>query len=409
MSALLICASVGPGAAPPRARGRAPTATSRSRACRTRTASRGTRPSPPAPGAARRPAARRSSTVNSALPSSAGDELDARVDGLQRDGSPASSPTTTVHAPQSPSAQPSLVPVRPGSLAQQIEHRFVGSTPSTVTPCRRRRSGCRRVQPTVPLAWRPLLVRVRTGRSSPARDAADRRTFVRARHCRQSGALVNASPSPRIRRMACRNPSISTRHYSESLPGVPHSDNRDAVAAIATIRTPFAPGRAIPVTGRPRSAAPMPDLLSARPRRVRPKPAARPMAGGARIARPVRPQLRGRRRELVLHGDAASEQFLSEIIGAQAYPARHLSMESIYEYGSRAGVWRILREFERRALPLTVFGVAMALERTRRRPRRSSSSATRSRATAGAGSPTRTSTRRPSASTCASPSRSSAA
>ena len=65
----------------------------------------------------------------------------------------------------------------------------------------------------------------------------------------------------------------------------------------------------------------------------------------------------------VLHGDPGSEQFLSEIIGAQAYPARHMSMESIYEYGSRAGVWRILREFERRKLPLTVFGVSMALER----------------------------------------------
>jgi len=65
----------------------------------------------------------------------------------------------------------------------------------------------------------------------------------------------------------------------------------------------------------------------------------------------------------VLHGDPASEQFLSEIIGAQAYPDRHLSMESIYEYGSRVGVWRILREFERRGLPLTVFGIGMALER----------------------------------------------
>ena len=65
----------------------------------------------------------------------------------------------------------------------------------------------------------------------------------------------------------------------------------------------------------------------------------------------------------VLHGDAGSEQFLSEIVGAAAYPERHLSMESIYEYGSRAGVWRILREFERRGLPLTVFGVSMALER----------------------------------------------
>lgn len=65
----------------------------------------------------------------------------------------------------------------------------------------------------------------------------------------------------------------------------------------------------------------------------------------------------------VLHGDAGSEQFLSEMFNPQAYPARHLSMESIYEYGSRVGVWRILREFERRGLPLTVFGISMALER----------------------------------------------
>ncbi len=65
----------------------------------------------------------------------------------------------------------------------------------------------------------------------------------------------------------------------------------------------------------------------------------------------------------VLHGDSASEQFLSEIIGAAAYPDRHLSMESIYEYGSRAGVWRVLREFERRGLPLTIFAAGMALER----------------------------------------------
>jgi putative urate catabolism protein len=65
----------------------------------------------------------------------------------------------------------------------------------------------------------------------------------------------------------------------------------------------------------------------------------------------------------VLHGDKGSEQFLSEIIGAASYPARHMSMESLYEYGSRVGVWRILREFERRKLPLTVFGVSMALER----------------------------------------------
>jgi putative urate catabolism protein len=64
-----------------------------------------------------------------------------------------------------------------------------------------------------------------------------------------------------------------------------------------------------------------------------------------------------------LHGDAGSEQFLSEMFNPASYPDRHLSMEGIYEYGSRAGVWRILREFEKRHLPLTVFGVSMALER----------------------------------------------
>ncbi|HZX28561.1 MAG TPA: allantoinase PuuE [Telluria sp.] len=65
----------------------------------------------------------------------------------------------------------------------------------------------------------------------------------------------------------------------------------------------------------------------------------------------------------VLHGDPASETFLSEIIGAQAFGNRHMSMESLYEYGSRAGLWRVLRLFEERKLPLTIFGVAMALKR----------------------------------------------
>lgn len=65
----------------------------------------------------------------------------------------------------------------------------------------------------------------------------------------------------------------------------------------------------------------------------------------------------------VLHGDAGSEQFLSEMFNPASYPDRHLSMEGIYEYGSRVGVWRILREFEHRNLPLTVFGVGMALQR----------------------------------------------
>jgi allantoinase len=65
----------------------------------------------------------------------------------------------------------------------------------------------------------------------------------------------------------------------------------------------------------------------------------------------------------VLDGDAASETFLSEIIGATAFPMRHMSMESLFEYGSRAGLWRVLRAFEERRLPLTVFAVARALER----------------------------------------------
>ncbi len=64
-----------------------------------------------------------------------------------------------------------------------------------------------------------------------------------------------------------------------------------------------------------------------------------------------------------LHGDPHSETFLSELVTAQAYENRHMTMESMYEYGSRAGVWRILREFENRKLPLTIFGVAQALER----------------------------------------------
>ncbi len=64
-----------------------------------------------------------------------------------------------------------------------------------------------------------------------------------------------------------------------------------------------------------------------------------------------------------LHGDPTSETFLSELVTAQAYENRHMTMESMYEYGSRSGVWRILREFDQRGLPLTVFGVAAALER----------------------------------------------
>ena len=68
----------------------------------------------------------------------------------------------------------------------------------------------------------------------------------------------------------------------------------------------------------------------------------------------------------ILHGDAASEAFLSEIVGAAAWPGqRHMNMESIYEYGSRAGFWRLWRMFTDRKLACTVFAVATALERNR--------------------------------------------
>ncbi len=85
--------------------------------------------------------------------------------------------------------------------------------------------------------------------------------------------------------------------------------------------------------------------------------------GGARIAVQFVLNYEEGGENSVLHGDAGSEQFLSEMFNPPAFPDRHLSMESIYEYGSRAGVWRILREFEQRGLPLTVFGVSMALQR----------------------------------------------
>ena len=66
----------------------------------------------------------------------------------------------------------------------------------------------------------------------------------------------------------------------------------------------------------------------------------------------------------ILHGDKASEAFLSEIVGAQPWLGqRHMSMESIYEYGSRVGVWRLFDLFSRMDIPVTVFAVAMALAR----------------------------------------------
>ena len=86
--------------------------------------------------------------------------------------------------------------------------------------------------------------------------------------------------------------------------------------------------------------------------------------GGARIALQFVLNYEEGGENCVLHGDAASETFLSEITNASPFVgARHSSMESLFEYGSRAGAWRVLRLFESRGLPLTVFGVGMALER----------------------------------------------
>jgi putative urate catabolism protein len=85
---------------------------------------------------------------------------------------------------------------------------------------------------------------------------------------------------------------------------------------------------------------------------------------GARLALQIVLNYEEGAESCVLHGDAASETFLSEIIGAEAFAGvRHKSMESLYEYGSRAGVWRLLRLFESRRLPVTVFAVGMALAR----------------------------------------------
>ena len=67
----------------------------------------------------------------------------------------------------------------------------------------------------------------------------------------------------------------------------------------------------------------------------------------------------------LLHGDEASEAFLSEIVGAAAWPGqRHWNMESIYEYGARAGFWRLHRLFTEAGIPITVYGVATALARS---------------------------------------------
>lgn len=87
--------------------------------------------------------------------------------------------------------------------------------------------------------------------------------------------------------------------------------------------------------------------------------------GGARIAVQFVVNYEEGGENCTLHGDPASEAFLSEIVGASAWPGqRHWNMESIYEYGARAGFWRLHRLFTERQLPVTVYGVASALARS---------------------------------------------
>jgi putative urate catabolism protein len=86
--------------------------------------------------------------------------------------------------------------------------------------------------------------------------------------------------------------------------------------------------------------------------------------GGARIAVQFVINYEEGAENCVLHGDDASEAFLSEIVGAASYVGqRHMNMESLYDYGARAGFWRLHRLFSAKKIPLTVFGVAMALQR----------------------------------------------
>jgi putative urate catabolism protein len=95
-----------------------------------------------------------------------------------------------------------------------------------------------------------------------------------------------------------------------------------------------------------------------------PKPPKAKWPGSARLALNFVLNYEEGGENAILHGDRASEAFLSEIVGARALEGvRHMSMESIYEYGSRVGVWRILELFARYGVPLTVYGVAMAMER----------------------------------------------
>ena len=86
--------------------------------------------------------------------------------------------------------------------------------------------------------------------------------------------------------------------------------------------------------------------------------------GGARVAVQFVVNYEEGGERCILHGDPESEAFLSDVLGAQPWPGqRHMNVESMYEYGARAGFWRLWRMFTERNVPVTVFGVATALAR----------------------------------------------
>ena len=93
------------------------------------------------------------------------------------------------------------------------------------------------------------------------------------------------------------------------------------------------------------------------------KPPQASWPGGARLAVQFVLNYEEGGENCILNGDEGSETFLSELFNPPSFPSRHLSMESIYEYGSRVGVWRILEAFKERQWPLTVFAVGLALEK----------------------------------------------
>ena len=166
--------------------------------------------------------------------------------------------------------------------------------------------------------------------------------------------LGNSRPRRRRQRRRCPIPLIFHDYVGRGIATI--AKPCPNAAHLRTIGPPLPGSRATmrPSIARTRDLPPDTDarpLLSARPRRLRPR-TRRTRNGRATRGSPSSSSSTTRKaaRARCCTATPASEQFLSEIIGAQAFPARHLSMESIYEYGSRAGVWRILREFERRRL-----------------------------------------------------------